>query len=460
MVELKTSYDLACERMIASRYKEEEEKKSFDFIPVPEFEGREDKTIESVGNTDEIKNDREKYMDKTPSTIKVQEPIRINFDDKPLEAYWEGHFLDYGGFARMNRTFVFGLSNRNVRVKINIVPHVVQVNKSTQNELHLLERNEISDSAPKIFGVTVPTNCIGHSGKKILYTMMETSNTLHKDYREKLNLFDEIWIPTNYGKKILEQNNIFPSKYVMPLGVDVGRYNTKSGTMSLGRNNRGFKFLSVFKWSYRKGIDILLKAYLEEFGGDEDVSLILVSRPIDNSNNIASDFNGIRQTVSKSDSELPHICLYSKPVHERDMPKVYNSCNAFVLISRGEGMGLPFLEAGSTGLPIIASNCSGHSDFLNNDNSYLVEPEGYIKAEIGGQMSKMAKLCRFYEGQMFPNFEEGAVQETRQHMRYVYENYEKAKVKADKFKNLVTEEYTWDMAIDKAYNRIKEIERG
>lgn len=61
---------------------------------------------------------------------------------------------------------------------------------------------------------------------------------------------------------------------------------------------------------------------------------------------------------------------------------------------------------------------------------------------------------------MFPNFEEGAVQETRQHMRYVYENYEKAKVKADKFKNLVTEEYTWDMAIDKAYNRIKEIERG
>jgi len=139
------------------------------------------------------------------------------------------------------------------------------------------------------------------------------------------------------------------------------------------------------------------------------------------------------------------------------MPKLYNSMDAFVLISRGEGFGLPYLEAGACGLPVIGSNCSGQTDFLNKDNSYLVEPNGYLEATSSGNLSRMAKLCHFYEGQKFPYFDETSIEDTRRHMRYVFENRKEAKKKAKKLEAHVRNNYTWDMAVDRVYRRLQEI---
>jgi glycosyltransferase involved in cell wall biosynthesis len=249
----------------------------------------------------------------------------------------------------------------------------------------------------------------------------------------------------------------------MPLGVDISRYKPDCGIMNFGQAMRSFKFLCVSKYSIRKGFDILLKAFMEEFSGDEDVSLLLVTNPLhvlagsQGAKIILDDFNEIKSTVKKPETDLPHIALYTKPVNERDMPKIYNSCNAFCLISRGEGFSLTVFEASSCGLPIIASNVTAHTDLLKPDNSFLIEPDGCLEAKINGNLSKMAKLCRFYEGQQFPNFGETGVTQTRQHMRYIFENYKEAKEKAEKLRRLIVNNYTWDMAIDKIYNRLREI---
>ena len=37
-----------------------------------------------------------------------------------------------------------------------------------------------------------------------------------------------------------------------------------------------------------------------------------------------------------------------------------------VTLTRGEGYGLPILEAAASGLPVIATGWSGHTDFLNH----------------------------------------------------------------------------------------------
>jgi intein/homing endonuclease len=118
---------------------------------------------------------------------------------------------------------------------------------------------------------------------------------------------------------------------------------------------------------------------------------------------------------------------------------------------------LPIVEAASCGLPVIASNVTAHTDFLRKDNSYLVEPDGFIQSKCGGNMSRMAKLCHFYEGQNFPDFSNTGVTQTREKMREVFENYNDAKIKAEKLRSHVINNYTWDMAVDKVYHRLKEI---
>jgi glycosyltransferase involved in cell wall biosynthesis len=461
MCALKTSYELGLERIIVNkenkRIDNDSEKIDMDFISIPEFDDRADKTIESVGSTEDIEKDKI-----PPCPIRIQKAETFYCVDKIPEICWNGNFMDYTGFSRMNRAFVFGLSNRNIKVKIESESSSIRINKATQDELAILANNEISPTAPKIFSATVPISYINHPGKKILYTMIETSETIHKDYRDRLNLFDEIWVPTKYGKRILENNGVHPRILVMPLGVDTKRYGPNTGYMDFG-SLRKFKFLSVFRWSYRKGIDILLRSYMEEFSGEEDVSLLLVSRAIETPGNekgmkvMVEDFNNIKQDVNKPEEDLPHVALYSKNIPEKDMPKVYGSADAFVLISRGEGFGLIYLEAGATGIPVIASNCSGQTDFLTRENSYLVEPDGYVKAEVNGKLARMAKLCRFYEGQTFPDFGEKSIEQTRKYLREVYENYKEAKDKAARLRKLIINNYTWDMAVDKVYNRIREI---
>jgi len=463
MGKLKSAYELATERIIvAKKYYNEEDARNapIDFVEIPEFSNKEDKVLESyetklITGEEEVDVKEEEF-----EKVRVQEPETIYFEGKHMECCWNGHFFDYGGFARMNRTMAFGLSDRNVKVKVEIEPYLTHVNQATQDQLKSMSRCSIAPDAPKIFGVTVPSN-ISYAGKKIVYTMIETSEKVHPNYSGKLNLVDEIWVATEYGKRILENSNVYPPIYVMPLGVDPERYKPDSGIMNFG-STRDFVFTSVFRWSYRKGFDILLRAYMEEFSGKEDVSLLLISRAVNRpeeigAEQILADFNGIKDGIDKTEEELPHIALYNKPIHERDMPKVYNSSDAFVLISRGEGFCLPMIEAASTGLPVIASNVTGQTDFLREDNSFLVEPDDYAEAQVAGRLSRMAKLCHFYEGQIFPEFGIEAIEKTKEHMRFVYENRKEAQIKADKLRSLIVNNYTWGMSVDNVYRRLKEI---
>ena len=47
---------------------------------------------------------------------------------------------------------------------------------------------------------------------------------------------------------------------------------------------KDFRFLSVFKWEYRKGWDLLLKAYFKEFTRDERVALVILTNEYHSSN--------------------------------------------------------------------------------------------------------------------------------------------------------------------------------
>lgn len=482
MAKMKTAYELACERVIRPTYKMKLEDPDADDFEMPEFVEAwksphgpiehqslmiEDKLTESMidqydplsGSTPETKKKEESK--KEPIRVEVQEPMRINYDyDGVPCAHWYGHFTSYTGFSRMNRAFAFGLSNRGVKLRIDIQGSDVHVNEATEKQLLEMSRVHIPSDSVKIFGSTIPLN-MSHSGKKVLYTMMETSCTLHPDYLGKLNLFEEIWVPTHFNKKLFKENGVHSPIHVMPLGVDVNRYTPDRKEFNFGKKLNDFVFLSVFKWGYRKGFDILLKSYLEEFSSKDNVTLVLVSKAeaFNDPDQIVKDFQAIRRSVDKEDQDLPHIILYDDEIAEKDMPKIYGSSDAFCLISRGEGFGLPYAEAGASGLPVIASNCSGHSDFLNDNNSYLVEPEGYERAEVNGNLPKLAKHCRFYEDQLFPKFGRASINKTKEHMRYVLENYDESLEKAERLRNDLVENFTWDKATSKVHKRILELNK-
>ena len=51
---------------------------------------------------------------------------------------------------------------------------------------------------------------------------------------------------------------------------------------------------------------------------------------------------------------------------------IYPEGDAFVLASSSETFGVVFIEAMATGMPVIATDCGGPSDFVNEQNGYLI----------------------------------------------------------------------------------------
>jgi glycosyltransferase involved in cell wall biosynthesis len=64
----------------------------------------------------------------------------------------------------------------------------------------------------------------------------------------------------------------------------------------------------------------------------------------------------------------PKVHLLHGEMSDEDVSQLYKneSVKALVTLTRGEGYGLPILEAAASGLPVIATNWSGHLDFLKH----------------------------------------------------------------------------------------------
>lgn len=468
---IKSAYEKACERKLPSNFaKEIQRQQVIDsglLDGAPDFVGNKSSESNQEYGESFVENNETKSQIKPLHETNEgrDEYLMKNLNEKnenvakPPECHWCGNFTSYSGFAKMNRTAAIGLANKGMNVRLDMDKCPVEVNSATFEMLKNMSKMPISASAPKVFGSTVPLNGM-HNGYKISYTMIENSESLHPDYVGKMNGFNEIWVPTKYNQKLFEKNNIFPKVWVMPLGVDTTRYIPSAKKTDLKLKLKDFAFISVFKWNHRKGWPLLVRAYLEEFGSDENVSLLLVSRTdiVHKLQTIVDDFKGLKNCLNKNETDLPHVALYDKLIKEKDMPGLYKNANCFVLPSYGEGFNLPIMEASACGLPTISTYCTAMTDYLDENNSFLIHPDKFETAKINGNLSNLAKHCRFYENQTFPVFGENALNTLKKHMRYVFENYDAAKEKGFNLTRKIHQTYTWENAINNIYNRLLDLQ--
>ena len=131
---------------------------------------------------------------------------------------------------------------------------------------------------------------------------------------------------------------------------------------------------------------------------------------------------------------LPNVYILDGDLSDEEMNSLYNhpKVKAHLSFTRGEGFGRPLLEACVSGKPIIASNWSGHLDFLNPEYNFL----------IGGELQKVdpsaANDWIRKESQWFGiNYgEAGGV------MKWVYDNYKKSVEKSRKNRKYVKDNFT------------------
>ena len=207
-------------------------------------------------------------------------------------------------------------------------------------------------------------------GIKISYTMYEAS-ALPSGWRDGLNAVDRVFTPSAWGRQVMINNGVEASKIsVVAGGVDADSYNFWGAKLDLP--TEPFKFLMVGKYEVRKGYDEALRAFKEVFGNDPNVMLLLKATSF-------VDNDAVKHIQKKIDEiGVPQAKLVDGAIQTHLMAALYRSCDCLIYPSRGEGWGLPLIEAMAAGLPVLTTNCSGHSEFLRDFQGRF----GEIKADL------------------------------------------------------------------------------
>jgi len=119
----------------------------------------------------------------------------------------------------------------------------------------------------------------------------------------------------------------------------------------------------------RKNLFYLIKWFVEEFRGHEDVGLVIKTN---RGRETAIDKSLTHVLLKNVLDEIghtgaPHVYLLHGDMSREEMNGLYKhpQIKALVSTTRGEGFGLPLLEASAAGLPVVATDWSAHTEFLN-----------------------------------------------------------------------------------------------
>ena len=180
--------------------------------------------------------------------------------------------------------------------------------------------------------------------------------------------------------KLIKQHKVETPIEVLHEGVDLSIYHKTESKLKLDMKE-DFNYLFVGHWlkgdigQDRKDVSMLIKCFCESFNGVKDSpGLVLKTSGATFSIKQREYFRQKIKNITDRYSNPPSIYLLFGQLTDEDMNDLYNhpKIKSMITLTKGEGFGRPLLEFTMTGKPVIASNWSGHKDFLPMDKAIML----------------------------------------------------------------------------------------
>lgn len=211
----------------------------------------------------------------------------------------------------------------------------------------------------------VSMNLEGHfRGHNIQWIVFE-STLIPEIVHSTLRAAQWVWVPSTWGRDILLANHIDSAKIdVVPEGVDPVIFQP-CGIQP----DQPFKFLILGKAERRKCIGETLHAFCAAFGADPTVELVIKTNHFFHADAKRAELEAF---AAQSSSRIRIEWGDWSTTQIRDL---YHDCHVFVFPTRGEGWGLPLIEAMATGMPAMTTLYSAHRDFLADSVTSVIPVE-------------------------------------------------------------------------------------
>lgn len=239
---------------------------------------------------------------------------------------------------------------------------------------------------------------------KIGYTAWE-STKLKENWQENMMACDEIWATSSWTADVFKEELGIEDIHVYPHGI------SKDWKPVRHQLNKPFRFLHVGEPQLRKNGQLVVDAFCELFGNDENYQLILKCTSI----NTTRVFHEDGTIAGSPDTKYKNIRVITTPLPHDQMIKLYSRSNALIYPTAGEGYGFIPLQALATGLPVASTyQWAEYKDYITiplNSNlgpsEYpLLHPgENYHVSidEIKRSMIEVVDNYTFYEKKTYQN---------------------------------------------------------
>jgi len=345
-------------------------------------------------------------------------------DDRKL--IWDGPIGYNNGYGNASSGFMLGLD------KVCNLSVVASTWQGT--DLHyipdrlskILERttDKIDSFYVKCFPAFEFKNRVAE--RYIGYTMLEASRIPQSWVDNMNNSCERVIVPCSHQKQAFIDSGVKRDVEVIPIGLEVDNFPEVKPP-----KDDEFIFGTMGTLTYRKGTDVLVKAFRKAFPKKDypNVGIFIKTIPV---GGIAHAWFADGELLKSDD----RIRLYTQSLSPKELiSEFFAKINCFVFPTRGEGFGLPPLEAMCVGLPTIATNWSGTGDFVLPDVAY---PLNYKIVDVPRGDWKGYPPSLQADGMQWA---EPSVDHLVELMREVYNNRDKAEKKGKKARKFVLENY-------------------
>ena len=368
-------------------------------------------------------------------------------DKEVLRGYWEGSFFVYTSLAYVNRELVLGLL-KTTGCELSLIPYEQDqfgVEADPERFAALAEGLKKGVDGPVDFHLRhrwPPDFSRPPAGKLILIQPWEFGRIPLSWIEPLRRNVDQIWVPTSYVRNCYIESGVEPHKVVVvPNGMDPKRFHPGLEPMDLPTEKR-FKFLFVGGTLQRKGIDLLLKAYSTLFGPADDVCLVI--KDMGAGTFYRNQNAGEQIRALQADPGCAEILYLTDNMPDSEVPRLYAACDCLVHPYRGEGFGLPVLEAMACGLPVVVTLGGACDDFCSDDTAYRIPARRrqarYQEETVGSAWMLEPDLAIL-----------------KSHMQQVFNDPEAARACGQRAAAEVHSRFSWDHAAARALDVLRQL---
>jgi len=232
--------------------------------------------------------------------------------------------------------------------------------------------------------------------QRIAHTTGE-SDIINEDWILQLNNVDKVLTTSTFFRNVIVQSGVKTPVFVLPNSVNLDLFKREGNKIPID-GLRELNFVSMFHFGERKAPDILIKAFCKAFTNKNDVSLTIHSLSM--KQQLEQRGIGVRNWISNlvgDRNDKPSILITSTYLEDALIPSLLRNFDVFVMPTRGEGFGLPPLEAAALGIPSIVTGYSGVLDIVDEDTGWLIDYElediplqylPYFQNYIGGRWAE------------------------------------------------------------------------